>query len=104
MSHLFINNQEIKNDEGNPITVDGTVNVGNFPATQTNPTDAFGRLRISQPLTLFDSSHRFADNDLWAEDITGTASSTFNQDAGLIELDVGASDGDEIIRETNKVF
>ena len=66
--------------------------------------DAFGRLRISQPLTLFDSSHRFADNDLWNESITGTASSTFNQDAGLIELDVGASDGDEIIRETTKVF
>ena len=66
--------------------------------------DAFGRLRISEPLTLFDSSHRFADNDLWHESITGTASSTFNQNAGLVELDVGASNGDEIIRETNKVF
>jgi hypothetical protein len=66
--------------------------------------DAFGRLRISQPHTLFDSSHRFSDNDLWHESITGTASSTFNQDAGLVELDVDASDGDEIIRETKKVF
>ena len=29
-------------------------------------TDAFGRVRISQPLTVFDSSHRFADNQLWS--------------------------------------
>lgn len=75
-----------------------------FKKETPNPTDAFGRLRISHPLTLFDSSHRFSDNDLWNESITGTATSTFNQNAGLIEMDVGASDGDEIIRETNKVF
>jgi len=67
-------------------------------------TDAFGRLRVSAPLTLFDSSHRFADNDLWNEKITGTASSTFDSDAGLILLDVGDTSGDEIIRETTKVF
>jgi hypothetical protein len=67
-------------------------------------TDAFGRLRVSAPLTLFDSSHRFADNDLWNEKITGTASSTFDSDAGLILLDVGDTSGDELIRETNKVF
>ena len=66
--------------------------------------DAFGRLRVSEPRTLFDSSHRFADNDLWHEKITGTASSTFDSDQGLILLDVGSSSGDEIIRETNKVF
>jgi hypothetical protein len=66
--------------------------------------DAFGRTRISQPLTLFDSSHRYADNNLWAEDTTGTASSTFNLNAGLVELDVGSASGDELIRETTKVF
>lgn len=66
--------------------------------------DAFGRLRTSEPLTLFDSSHRFSDNDLWHEDITGTASSTFDSDQGLVLLDVGSSSGDEIIRETKKVF
>ena len=26
--------------------------------------DAFGRVRVSNPLTLFDSSHRYADNNL----------------------------------------
>ena len=66
--------------------------------------DAFGRQRMAQPLTLFDSSHRYADNGLFAEDTTGTASSTFNGDEGLVELDVGSSSGDEILRETYKVF
>ena len=75
------------------------------PAGNLNSgSDAFGRTRISQPLTLFDSSHRYADNDLWAEDTTGTASSTFNSNAGLVELDVGSASGDELIRETTKVF
>ena len=66
--------------------------------------DAFGRLRVSSPLTLFDSSHRYAENDLFNEDITGTASSTFNADQGLVELNVGTASGDQIIKESNKVF
>lgn len=66
--------------------------------------DAFGRLRVSSPLTLFDSSHRYADNNLWASSITGTAAATFSADEGLINLTVGSASGDQIIRETLKVF
>jgi len=66
--------------------------------------DAFGRLRVSNPLTLFDSSHRYADNNLWVNSITGTAAATFSADEGLINLTVGSASGDEIIRETIKVF
>jgi hypothetical protein len=76
------------------------VNTGNLNTSS----DSFGRMRVSEPLTLFDSSHRYADNGLFSESITGTASSTFNGDAGLIDLDVGSSSGDEILRETNKTF
>ena len=66
--------------------------------------DAFGRLRVSNPFTLFDSSHRFADNGLWS---TGTATggaATFNAAQGLVDLDVTAASGSEVIRETTKVF
>jgi hypothetical protein len=66
--------------------------------------DAFGRLRVSNPFTLFDSSHRFADNGLWS---TGTATggtATFNSAQGLIDLAVTAASGSEVIRETTKVF
>ena len=66
--------------------------------------DAFGRLRVSNPLTLFDSSHRFADNQLWS---TGTATggtATFNSAQGLVDLAVTAASGSEVVRETTKVF
>lgn len=76
------------------------VDAGNLNAAS----DAFGRLRISDARTLFDSSHRYADNGSWAEDTTGTASSSFNADEGSIELDVDADSGDEVLRETYKVF
>ena len=66
--------------------------------------DAFGRLRVSNPLTLFDSSHRYSDNNLWVNQITGTAAATFNQDEGLVNLTVGSANNDEIVRETIKVF
>ncbi|NHK40191.1 hypothetical protein, partial [Thermus thermophilus] len=44
-------------------TKDGNVvdNYNRLPVS-INP-DAFGRTRISQPLTLFDSSHRYRDNN-----------------------------------------
>jgi hypothetical protein len=66
--------------------------------------DAFGRLRSSTPLTLFDSSHRYRDNGLWAT-TSGTGGTTsFNANAGLVDLNVTTTSGSEIIRETTKVF
>lgn len=68
-------------------------------------TDAFGRLRISSPYTLFDNSFRYGeDPDSWDRKETGTTTHTFNANEGLMELGVGTADGDEIIHETRKVF
>jgi hypothetical protein len=39
------------------------------PSVSNVANDAFGRLRISEPFTLFDSSHRYADNGLWATEV-----------------------------------
>ena len=71
---------------------------------QTPNFDAFQRLRVSDPMTLFDSSHRYADNGLWVSSTAGTATVVFNQNQGLINLNVGSASGDTIIRETTKVF
>ena len=65
--------------------------------------DAFGRLRTSNPMTLFDSSHRFKDNGLWNTSTTGTASATFNTNQGLVDLTVNSSINAEVVRETTKV-
>jgi len=67
-------------------------------------TDAFGRQRVSNPLTLFDSSHRFKDNGLWNTATTGTASATFNANQGLVDLTVNSAINAEVVRETTKVF
>jgi hypothetical protein len=66
--------------------------------------DAFGRLRVSTPYTLFDSSHRFVDNALWSTSTATGGSATFNSSQGLIDLAVTAASGSEVIRETTKIF
>jgi hypothetical protein len=88
----------------------GALNV-TFPATTTLNTklpalnyDAFGRLRVSEPFTLFDSNYRFNDNGLWATSITGGATYNFNTSQGLMELQVSGTTGSEVIRETYRVF
>ena len=66
--------------------------------------DAFGRLRTSSPLTLFDSSHRFDDNDLWATATATGGTAVFNANQGLVDLNVTAASGSSVTRETIKVF
>jgi hypothetical protein len=65
--------------------------------------DAFGRTRVSAPLTLFDSSHRYNDNGLWSTSSGTGATYAFNANQGLVDLNVTTASGSEIIRETNKV-
>jgi len=66
--------------------------------------DAFGRLRVSNPFTLFDSSHRFDDNGLWSTSTATGGTATFNSAQGLVDLDVTTASGSEVVRETTKVF
>jgi len=84
------------------------VNVTNTVTSITTPEptqlDAFGRLRVSTPLTLFDSSHRYRDNNLWSSLTAVGGTYAFNQNQGLIDLTVSALSGSSVIRETTKVF
>jgi hypothetical protein len=90
--------------------LNGIVSAGNNSTAITfapsTAQDAFGRLRVSEPLTMFDSSHRFDDNDLWATAVNnGTA--TFNSNQGLVDLTVSSGDlldPSYVFRETIKVF
>jgi hypothetical protein len=70
----------------------------------TNNFDAFGRLRISHPFTLFDSSHRYRDNGLWATEITSGGSAVFDANEGCVDLNVTTASGSALKRETYKVF
>lgn len=67
--------------------------------------DAFGRTRVSAPLTLFDSSHRYRDNNLWTNLIVGTGSTVgFITAQGLVDVTVGVGSTASVIRETTKTF
>lgn len=66
--------------------------------------DAFGRARFSQPLTLFDSSHRYRDNGLWDTEVSNGGSTAFSANEGLVNLVVDATANSEVIRETSSVF
>ena len=67
-------------------------------------TDAFGRLRVSNPLTLFDSSHRYADNNLWSTSTASGGAAVFSPNEGLVDLNVNTTSGSQVLRETTKVF
>ncbi len=72
--------------------------------TDTMATDAFGRIRVSSPLTLFDSSHRYKDNGLWNTSTTSGGTAVFRPKEGLVDLIVNTTNGSEVLRETAKVF
>lgn len=80
------------------ITSDVSVNFAQSPNF-----DSFGRLRTSAPHTLFDSSHRYSDNGLWATQAVNGAA-TFNSSQGLVDLQITGGSGSLAVRETTKVF
>ena len=69
-----------------------------------NAVDGFNRLKISQPFTLFDSQHRYQENDKWDTfGVTGgTANFSLNESAIL--MSVGITSGSKVTRESKRVF
>jgi len=89
--------------------LNGIVASGNNTPTEitfapSTAQDSFGRLRVSEPFTLFDSSHRYADNNLWSTATATSGAAVFNTNQGLVDLNVTAASGSSVIRETTKVF
>jgi hypothetical protein len=66
--------------------------------------DAFGRMRTSNPMTLFDSSHRYSDNNLWATSTGVNSSGVFNSGQGLVDLMIPVTSGAFVKRETIRNF
>jgi hypothetical protein len=65
--------------------------------------DAFGRLRVSNPFTLFDSSYRYKDNDKYNAAFTGSATGAINSSTSIYEMSV-SSPSSSILRESKLVF
>lgn len=86
------------------ISIAGDSSSGNLLTQYPMLTDAFGRFRVSNPLTLFDSSHRYRDNELWNTAITNGGTAVFSANEGLVNLNVNTTSGSQVLRETTKVF
>jgi hypothetical protein len=98
---------EIKNDSGNPIPISGNVNATLTGTSNVTlgaaATDAFGRLRVSNPYTLFDGGLRYFDNTYkWDQVDTGSAVSSFLPNESSILMN--ATGAGSAIRQTKQVF
>ncbi len=69
-----------------------------------NAVDAFGRLVVSTPFTLFDSQNRYAADNQFDTAITGGGSTTFLPNEATVRMDVGTASGDEVVRQTFRSF
>lgn len=66
--------------------------------------DAFGRMRVSEPFTLFDGGLRYRDDEFkWNQVDTGAGVSVFLPNESTVRMSV-TSTGDSAIRQSKQVF
>jgi hypothetical protein len=116
-------------DGGGSLTVDGNVNAnitgGNVTVTQgTSPwvvsgnvgvtgtanvalggtnLDAFGRLRVSEPYTLFDSQNRYIDGEQFSSITATSGNVVYVANESSFNLNVSAASGSSVIRQSKTV-
>lgn len=66
--------------------------------------DAFGRLRVSNPLTIFDSTNVMSKNDLFDESLTGSGTVSYEANSSTVSLNTTTASGDKVIRQSKRVM
>jgi len=67
--------------------------------------DAFGRQRVAEPFTLFDSAQRYTNRpEQWETRLVGAGGSVYVVNQSLSELTVTNASGDKVTRESKRVF
>lgn len=72
-----------------------------FPPTAL---DAFGRQRVSQPYTLFDSQNRYAADNQFDVATTGTGTTTFLPNEAAVKMEVTGAGVGSVIRQSYRSF
>src|SRR6056300_1267247 len=85
----------------NNVNVEPTVIGGGDGSTAY---DAFGRLRVSNPLTIFDSANVMSKNNLFDESLTGSGTVTYTANKSTVNLNVTTASGDKVIRQSKRVM
>jgi hypothetical protein len=66
--------------------------------------DAFGRLRIAQPYTLFDSQNRYQKDPQFSEELVTSGTATYVANESSVDLAVTTASGSKAVRQTFRVF
>jgi hypothetical protein len=66
--------------------------------------DAFGRLRVSQPYTLFDGQNRYAADNQFDVATTGTGTTTFLSNEAAIKMEVTSGGVGSVTRQSFRSF
>jgi len=83
----------------------GNLNVGIQEYGDTSAVDAFARLRISEPFTIFDSKQLYDKQPIfWDEIVGGSATSVHSTVNAATVMTVTANAGDYVIRQTKQRF
>jgi len=85
----------------NNVNVEPTVIGGGDGSTAY---DAFGRLRVSNPLTIFDSANVMSKNTLFDEALTGSGTVSYTANKSTVNLNVTTASGDKVIRQSKRVM
>lgn len=67
--------------------------------------DAFARLRVSNPATLFDAQLQYDESPLfWETVLAGSGTATHDPDNSAVDLDTTTAIGDKVTRQTRQYF
>lgn len=66
--------------------------------------DAFGRQRVSQPYTLFDSQNRYAADNQFDVATTGTGTTSFLSDEAAVKMEVTGAGPGSVTRQSYRSF
>jgi hypothetical protein len=66
--------------------------------------DAFGRMRVSEPYTLFDSQNRYAADNQFDVSTTGTGSTTFLPNEAAVKMEVTGAGVGSVKRQSYRSF
>ena len=82
------------------------VNIGNGQLITIggNNVDAFGRLRVSNPLTIFDSKNIMSQNNLFDPSTANGGSVTYTANKSTVNLNVTEAAGSKTIRQSKRVM
>lgn len=72
-----------------------------FPPTAL---DAFGRQRVSQPYTLFDSQNRYAADNQFDVAVTGTGVTTYLPNEAAVKMEVTGAGAGSVVRQSYRSF